>query len=108
MNRCDCPFARPFAWSTTRDSTCTRGPFSPAVPANDFPPVSPRYQRGCVSQTAAVTPVGEVRGVVISCLLARPLAWSPDHPYHLSLHLPVPTKEEKNAVQLGTATGGGP
>lgn len=108
MNDSRCPIASPVASRADLESTCTRAAFWPAVPANDFLPVRTRHQGWQPVGSVPVLAASEVRGVVVSCPVARPLGWSPDTQLLLSPTTPVPTKEKKKTMQLGTATGGGP
>ena len=111
MSASRCPIASPFAWSSARDSGCTRTAYCFDVPANDSPQVRlPRLAGPAVPEAVALgglASVGEARGVAISCPLPRPFAWSPAVPVLLLPPAHLPAKEKKNKQQETTLPLGG-
>lgn len=109
-HHCD-PVAGPLAWSSQRDSACTRAGCGPHLPANDFSLVSPA-QLSCrsgrlVVRVARAFAYTGLTGEVISVPLVAPFAWSSCCCPSIPSCFCVPAKQKKDEVQPGEGQGGG-
>jgi hypothetical protein len=119
MSRCSCPIACPLAWSSQRDTTCTRVGFGRVVPANVFSLFSPAHLHPHACSSVRHHPPNpsfarqesapnerDFTGEVSSCPVVGPFGWP--KAAHSSLTAPtvVPAKENKKKGPAAAKGGG--